>query len=213
MKSYVITIKDNPASVASAERCIRSAPSLNTKMHYGFTPKDNPIQIMKDKGINSDNFNVKFSYHESCCAAFLSHHSLWEKCVETREETIIFEHDAVVVGDIPEFLVYDKVVSLGAPSYGQHITPPFIGVGPLTSKQYFPGAHAYRLKPPGAKALIEMAKRDAGPTDVFLALPRFPWLQEFHPWPVVCRDSFTTIQRELGCQAKHSYNENYKIMQ
>jgi hypothetical protein len=43
-----------------------------------------------------------------------------------------------------------------------------------------------------------------GPTDVFLNLNSFAFLQEFYPWPVEARDSFTTIQSEIGCRAKHN---------
>jgi GR25 family glycosyltransferase involved in LPS biosynthesis len=83
-----------------------------------------------------------------------------------------------------------------------------MGVIPLTSKPYFPGAHAYMLKPAGAKLMVEQAAYYAGATDVFLQLSVFPWLQEYYPWPVIAKDSFTTIQNETGCQAKHSYVKN-----
>lgn len=80
------------------------------------------------------------------------------------------------------------------------------------SKRYFPGAHAYRITPAGARALVEQARRHARPTDVFLHTDTFPFLQEFYPWPVEARDSFTTIQSEAGCLAKHSYGDTYEIV-
>ena len=52
----------------------------------------------------------------------------------------------------------------------------------------------------------------ARPTDVFLNRDVMPWLQEYYPWPVECRDSFTTIQKTEGCLAKHNYNNDYKII-
>jgi len=36
-------------------------------------------------------------------------------------------------------------------------------------------------------------------------------LQEYWPWPVEAHDSFTTIQNENGCLAKHNYGETYGI--
>ena len=84
--------------------------------------------------------------------------------------------------------------------------------GPLIHKRYFGGAHAYMVAPEGAKLLIEKAKTDAGPTDVFLNIHNFPWLQEYYPWIAEAKDSFTTIQKEKGCLAKHNYNENYEIL-
>lgn len=214
MKSFVITIKDQPKSVQAASRCFNSMPEHQVEMFEAITPKDDPLSILEERGIPQTGFQEKYSYLESCVSAFLSHHTLWTMCAEGREEFMIFEHDAVAVDTIPQFINYDKVISLGKPSYGKFNTPAFLGPGPLTSKPYFPGAHAYRLKPEGARLLIERAKIDGGPTDVFLRLDRFPWLQEYYPWPVVAKDSFSTIQRVDGCLAKHNWHDGvgYEII-
>ena len=214
VKAFVITISDNPASNQVAERCIKSGIKfgINICKWEATTPNNNPLSIAETKGIPVEGFKEIYSRFENCLSAFLSHYSLWEKCVEDNEEYMIFEHDAVCVETIPGFIHYDKVISLGKPSYGKAQMPTRLGVNPLTSKPYFPGAHAYRLKPEGAKALIKMASRAACPTDVFLRLDRFPWLQEYFPWPVEARDTFTTIQKTEGCLAKHYYNNEYKII-
>ena len=214
MKNYVITIKDNDKSVASAERCIASGAKngMKIEMFSAITPKDDPMTIMAEEQIPIDNFYEKYSRTENCMAAFLSHYCLWKEATVTQENITIFEHDAVLVDNIPTDLKFDVCVNLGAPSYGRFKTPAFLGVGPLTSKPYFPGAHAYRVTPKGAEQLIHGAKKDPGPTDVFLDIRRFPQLQEKYPWPVECRDSFTTIQNQTGCIAKHNYNESYEIL-
>ena len=103
-------------------------------------------------------------------------------------------------------------MNIGAPSYGNAQTPNILGVNPLTSKPYFPGAHGYMITPAGAKMLISKAKTNAAPTDVFMSLSNFPTLQEYYPWAVEARDSFTTIQKQAGCLAKHSYGETYDII-
>lgn len=205
MKSYVITIMSNPKSVAVAERCINSMPEHNVQKFKAVTPKDNPKKIFENNGFQVEDFMERYSHLESCMSAFLSHFSLWQKCIDDNEEYQIFEHDAFAVQKIPEFINYDKVISLGQPSYGKYKTPSFLGAGPLTSKRYFPGAHAYRLKPAGAKELVAATKFRTGPTDVWLNLDRFPWLEEYYPWPVVAKDNFTTIQKEAGCLAKHNW--------
>ena len=109
-------------------------------------------------------------------------------------------------------MTFDKVVNMGKPSYGNYNTPTTLGVQPLVHKPYFGGAHAYIVSPDGAKLLIEKAKTDAGPTDVFLNVHNFPWLQEYYPWPIEADDEFTTIQKVQGCIAKHNYDEDYKIL-
>lgn len=214
MKNYVITIKDNDESVAAAERCIKSGyqNGMNIEMFSAITPRDLPEVLMAEEGISPENFYEKYSRPERCMSAFMSHYYLWKESVETQQNITIFEHDAVLVNTIPTDLKFDACVNLGAPSYGKFNTPTFLGVGPLTSKKYFPGAHAYRVNPKGAEQLIHGAKQNAGPTDVFLHIFRFPQLQEKYPWPVECRDSFTTIQNETGCLAKHNYNDKYKII-
>ena len=212
-QAYVITIMDNERSVAAAKRCIESANKYNIECHHfpAVTPKDNIHQKFKDDGINPSRFDEQYSRLENCMSAFFSHYSLWKKCVELNHEITVFEHDAVVVDRIPDFINYRGCINLGKPSYGKFKTPKKMGVNTLTSKAYFPGAHAYRITVSGAKALIKHAKENAEPTDVFLRLENFPWLEEYYPWPVECKDSFSTIQHTKGCLAKHSYNKDYVI--
>lgn len=213
MKNFVITIVDNPKSVESAERCIRSAAyhNIDVEMFTAITPNDNLEFICRKEGINPVRFVEKYSRTPNTIAAFLSHYTLWKKCIEDNQEYTIFEHDAFVVDSIPNNLVYHSVINLGMPSYGKWNTPN-LGVGTLTSKPYFPGAHAYRLKPEGASALVNVAPFEAGPTDIYLNVDRFPFLEEYYPWPVEARDTFTTIQNEAGCLAKHNYSDKYEIL-
>lgn len=213
MKSYVITIMDNEKSVSAATRCIQSAKrfGVTVEKHKAYTPLDSPIAIASKKEIPIERFEEKYSRFENCLAAFLSHYSLWEKCLEDREPFLILEHDAVFVNQLPA-IFKNPIVNVGKPSYGRYNIPQTLGEGPLISKRYFPGAHAYYIEPAGALALIDRAKTDAGPTDIFINLDHFPYLQEYYPWPVEARDNFTTIQNEAGCQAKHNYGNNYEIL-
>jgi GR25 family glycosyltransferase involved in LPS biosynthesis len=214
MKSFVITIQDNEKSQAAADRCIQSGKhfKLDISKFYAFTPKSNPIKIAETERIPIRGFREVWSRYENCIAAFLSHYTLWKTCWQINQEIQIFEHDAVVTQPIPDFINYKACISLGAPSYGKFNIPSKIGVNKLTSKAYFPGAHAYRLKPSFAKELIDASKKFAMPTDVFLDIRRFPNLEEYYPWPVEARDNFTTIQTVDGCLAKHKYGPGYKII-
>jgi len=215
MKHYVITIEDNPKSVKAAERCIKSGyqhGGIQVHKWKATTPADDIQSMIKNFGINMTAMNEIYSRTPNCMAAFLSHFSLWKESVDTNQEITIFEHDAVCVQNIPTVIKYNGCVSLGAPSYGKFNTPTSFGVVPLQSKRYFPGAHAYRVNPGGASILIQQAIMQARPTDVFLNIDTFPFLQEFYPWPVMAKDTFTTIQKSEGCQAKHNYNANYEII-
>jgi GR25 family glycosyltransferase involved in LPS biosynthesis len=187
-------------------------PEYNVQMFDAVTPKDDPLKIAENKGINVQGFREKYSNFTNCVAAFLSHMSLWEMCSSGTEEYQIFEHDAVCVSPIPKFINYQGCISLGKPSYGKFNTPQVLGVNRLTSKRYFPGAHAYRLKPKAARTLLEATQNYARPTDVFLSMDMFPWLEEYYPWPVVAKDTFSTIQKSQGCTAKHNYGDHYELI-
>lgn len=207
MRSYVITIMDNQKSVDSAERCIHSGKTTGgceVEKWPATTPRNDLLAIMKTEGIESKGLIEKYSRPNNASAAFLSHFSLWKHCIDINEEITILEHDAVFTNVVNTFIPHKGCLSLGHPSYGLFNKPEKFGVNPLTSKIYFPGAHAYRVKPNAAKILIDQAKLYARPTDVFLNVETFPFLEEYYPWPVEARDSFTTIQNELGCRAKHN---------
>jgi len=214
MKAFVITIMDNDKSVQAAARCIKSAKKygLHVEHHAAVTPKDKPWEILHKKGISPHGFVERYSRLENCMACFLSHHSLWEMSIKNNEPIVIFEHDAIVTGEVPIYEKFDGCLTFSKPSYGQYNTPIKIGVDGLVQKQYFGGAHGYMVNPNGAKEFIKKAQTNASPADVFINLNNFPWLQEYYPWVCMAADSFTTIQKEDGCQAKHNYKDGYEII-
>lgn len=213
MKHYVITMMTEPLSVKSADRCIESGRIKGIKIDKwaATIPSDLLSSLLFDAGIKEEGFKEKYSRLDNCMAAFYSHWSLWKHCTDIKEEVTIFEHDAFIVDHIP-LLMHKGCISFGKPSYGKYNTPNTLGAGPLMSKRYFPGAHAYQVNPKGAQKLINQARVYARPTDVFLNIDTFPWLQEYYPWPAEARDTFTTIQKTEGCLAKHNYNDSYKII-
>tara|TARA_B110000495_G_C22925976_1_gene541123 strand:- start:112 stop:768 length:657 start_codon:yes stop_codon:yes gene_type:complete len=218
MKAFVIAIQELQSSIRSANKCIMSASEYDVEVELfdAITPNNDPYKMLIDKGISEKNFEEVWSRTDRCISAFLSHHTLWERCAEDNEPFLIFEHDAIVEGNIPtDILDYENkamLISFGSPSYGKFNTPPKFGLNKLISKQYLPGAHSYMINPKAAKIMIEQAKTDAGPTDVYLNNNRFDFLHEYYPYPVVVKDTFTTIQRKEGCMAKHAYNERYEII-
>lgn len=214
MNGYVITITHNEESTRLANRCIDTAKKqggIEVFTHVATTPEDDPLDIAKKLNIDIEGFREPYSRLENCVAAFLSHYALWVECVDHNQPIVIFEHDAVVFDAIPDS-PFNHVMNIGQPSYGKWNRPNHLGVGPLTTKRYFPGAHAYTITPAGARMLIDQAKVQARPTDIFLNIDTFSSLQEFYPFVAKADDSFTTIQNHKGCLAKHNYNEEYKIL-
>jgi len=209
MKAFVITIKDHVGSNQCAERCIKSASNIEITKFDATTP-ENVHELFEQEGLNPNRFIDQYSVQENAMACFMSHYRLWQLATELNEDVIIFEHDAVIHDDIL-FGSNNGCISFGKPSYGKYNTPKNLGVNPLQSKQYFPGAHAYLVSPQRAKQLVAKAKTHAAPTDLFLHNGNFGFLEEYYPWPVTVNDSFTTIQKSSGCTAKHNYNETYRI--
>ena len=213
MKGYVITISSIEQSLQAAERCIRSASRFGFEVEKfeATTPVDNPGIFLAKEGISTRGFIEDYSRFDNCVAAFTSHYKLWKKSLEENETLLVLEHDAYFVDQIPN-VSFSGILSFGHPSYGRWNIPSTLGKNKLISKQYLPGAHAYAITPSAAEKLIERAKISAGPTDVFINNKNFDCIEEYYPWPVEARDSFSTIQKELGCQAKHNYSEAYELI-
>jgi len=210
MKAYVIAIKDCEPSQKAAERCIKSAAvfsSIQVDPFHAVTPRDKPEAFLKSEGIPLAGFKGPYSRWDNVLSCFSSHYKLWKMCAEGKQDFLIFEHDAVVNNEIKD-VNFQGILSYGHPSYGEYKIPPYIGVNKLVSKEYLPGAHAYRIKPYAARVLIQEAKILAGPTDLFISNRRFPFIEEYYPWPVSALDTFTTVQKEKGCLSKHSYRKN-----
>lgn len=218
MQAFVITIMNNKKSVESAQLCIQSAKKFDVKveMFDAWTPDKDPEKFLINMNVPLYAFHSdkKFSRTDRCIAAFASHFSLWQKATKSHEPTLILEHDAIFVNSLPNENMMRGIINVGKPSYGKFKIPP-LGFHPLTSKPYLPGAHAYIVDKWGAHNLIERAKIDAGPTDVFIHSNRFTLpglLKEYYPWPVEARDKYTTIQHEGGCSAKHNWSDSYEII-
>ena len=174
------------------------------------------IKIFEDEGLPFESFHhdERYSRLEPCMCGFLSHRELWKKSVLENKHILILEHDAIFM-EKPKQIKFNKVISLGAPSYGRYRKPNQAGVYPLFSKVggYLPGAHAYVVSPTGAQELLNKALTNPAPTDLFLNKTNFPWIQEYYPWPIKADDRISTIQKEEGCLAKHNYEQgNFKIV-
>ena len=208
-EAFVITIEGNEKSEKAARRCIKSGDLYGFKIQNfkAITPRDKPYDMFAAHNLPPLYFEETYSRKLNCMAAFLSHFSVWERCITTGIKTFVFEHDAILTGE-PPMLYNGKLATFSKPSYGEYKTPMSIGAGPLVQKQYFGGAHGYVINREGAWAMVEQAQQTARPTDIFLNRVYFPWIQEIYPWVCEARDNFTTIQNEMGCVSKHNFKPN-----
>ena len=223
MKGYVITITALKESVDGANRLIDSGKKFgfpDIEIFDAITPKDKPKELFKQETLNPSEFlSNTFSRIENAMSCFLSHYTLWNRCFILNRPITIFEHDAVFINKYDSSIekTTKLACSFGAPSFGNYKESRKIGIQSLFSKNYFPGAHSYIITPKGAKMFIDFAKiHKPKPTDVFLNKKDFPQLQEYYPWLTTVKESFSTVQEEKGCIAKHAYKQNkndYKILE
>jgi hypothetical protein len=230
---FVITIQSLKESRESAEKTIQTAKDCKFPFKLipfdAFTPNRTNVRAEFEKrGISFKKFN-EFDLgakplNVACC--FLSHLALWETAINIGHPVFIFEHDCrfstnpFPTEPILSCLEREKqprLVTFGAPSYGAFLEPSFEGIGPLTSKKYLPGAHAYGINPMAALALINHARSDRPkPADVFIHLRSFHWIMEYYPWACEVEDTFTTLQTAVkGCKSKFAYRqtpEEYRII-
>lgn len=216
MKAYVITIRDNERSVEVAERCIASCKrnGLEVEMWDAITPRHREFkELVLKYGLKRKNFDKGWSRPENAMAVFLSMTLLWEHSVKIDRPVLILEHDALMMAPLPNNLNFGWVCTLGRPSYGKYNTPSTLGVGPLVQKPYFGGAHSYVVSPEGARRLLENIAEHNQPADVYLNSQLFPFLQEYYPWLFRVNDSFSTIQHDAGCRAKHNYERGFELVE
>ena len=109
MKAYIITVKGNELSEESANKTLQSAKQsgLEPEIYYGVN-KYEAEHILTNSGLDIDNKDgvfTKVSYKESTIGCFLSHWSLWKKCINRNEPFVILEHDVNFYGKFD----FDKV--------------------------------------------------------------------------------------------------------
>lgn len=183
MKCYIIRIKDNNVSEDLANDLAESLKKYN--IDYNFFDAvyaDRIQQVWAEEDLkfyHKQNPNRKLPGVQGC---FLSHYSLWKQCLENNEPFLIFEHDAIVLRDIPEQIYsldhYD-VINLDYASrveedYEGHLrldkgfhvkswkpaddTKKKKGLMGIANKSSIKGLHAYVIFPSGARKLIDRAK-------------------------------------------------------
>jgi len=224
LKGYVVTLVKVPESLEVAMRCIASGEKYGVLVELvPAVDKTKSLKELKREKLIPVDYDKSFSNVGAVFGNFVTQYRIWHRILESDAPGIVLEHDAVFVDTIPDLEGKGDIISLGKPSYGSFKTQSKPGVYPLYSKPgYVPGAHGYYVTPDGAEKLINKAKiSGAGPCDLFLGTyisdpPNQPLnVKEIYPWPIEAHDTFSTIQNEKGCQAKHSYRQNknkFKIL-
>jgi hypothetical protein len=216
MIGFVITLLDDPRSVAVARRCVESGS------RFGFEIETFPAVDRKSAEDERVKEGLRISYIDrsmsdagAVIGNFISQFRIWKIIAAADSPAIICEHDALFTAPLPQGTEFEHLLSVGKPSFGGYASKPSPGVYPLFSKKgYLPGAHGYIVKPSGAAMLVAKAmEKGIQPCDIFLGTTNFPWVQELQPWIVEAHDTFSTIQKRRGCMAKHNFKDGYEFIE
>jgi len=180
--SYIIRIKDHKNSEMMAQRCLDSCFRVGQKAELwdAFDGTQGEIVVpehSRDKTWVSwlKLVNTTLSKPEICC--FLSHFSLWCRCIEVDQPIVCLEHDAVMLKPYTAHGVMNSVVYLGSneqyrAKYWNPI-PPHAQLG--ENFRYILRTHAYAIDPLVAKNLVAktLEKGLCTAVDVFMKIQEY----------------------------------------
>ena len=175
--TYVITMIGEGLSENLAQECIESAKKfgIQAKIFPATWGKDidkhfveQDLKIYK-KGQKKKDINPGLK------GCLLSHYRLWKKCIESQKPMMIFEHDNIVLRDIPEKLLHTFEDVLHLDFASRQVTDyedftetyngddvkqwcpqiPRLSGHELYNKTHIKGSHAYIIKPLGAIKMVD----------------------------------------------------------
>lgn len=153
-KTFVIAIKGHAISEAQLQDCLDSADKFNWNVEvcWGVDGRHISDQTWKNEGIfvRTDKPTMHRLGVRGC---FLSHWSLWKKCIELNEPIIILEHDAVIQNYWYPIDLNDSIIKLH-----RHYSGKFPKIDEH-SGHWSKSGHAYCLSPAHAFKLINFVKK------------------------------------------------------
>lgn len=164
MNCYIIYLPEFKTSVEWATSALTTGKLLgwNVELYIGV----NGHTVADDKDWQA--YNIKINRNDSKCSklmdrpgvrgCFLSHYSLWKKCVETNKPIGIFEHDIEFLKEPPNFNSTDLLKLEG-----------FTLNKARPAGAWYEGARAYIITPVGAQKLINwISNNGCLPADVII---------------------------------------------
>jgi GR25 family glycosyltransferase involved in LPS biosynthesis len=163
MNSYIIILKDNLKSEKFGKLAIESAKQLqwNVERFDGIDGRTINNETFKSMNlfINQENKKCRTSFERpGVRGCFLSHYTLWKKCLEKNQNIGIFEDD-VFFYKHPPIKKFTDILKLEKLQQGKK----------YAAGDWWEGAHAYIISPKGAEKLINWTlKNGILPADIML---------------------------------------------
>ena len=185
--TYVISLPNNQTSQRLTKRCTDSMDKIEQKYTVwpGFDGTSGKI-IVPDHLKNESYMSwLKLIFTEltpTQVACFLSHFSLWCRCLNVDRPIVILEHDAVMIKQYKKHNLYNSIVYLG--SYEQFTGSPVYATPPHASDykghlRSLCRAHAYAIDPAVARSLVSYTIQHGiyQSLDMFVRADLFPMAQ------------------------------------
>ena len=161
MKSFVIILKDHEKSEAFGQVALASGNSHGWDLER-FNAIDGRKCQLSDFGLTQPTTPKKVKrYFErpGVVGCFLSHYSLWKRCLELNQTIGIFEQDVIFQRPLPSNLNFIDVLRLDRFHEGKNH-----GTG-----RWWEGTHGYFITPAGAAKLLNwVAHRGIWNADMML---------------------------------------------
>ena len=204
IKSYVISIADNEISKKASDRCIQSHNDVGNEFKVEKFNAVTPAEVDRLLKFHSISWTFPWEKEEQNfaygltlkpyptadrykrMACFLSHYTLWNKCIDVGNPFIILEHDALWIKKLdPTFILTSvyNIVGLNNPigatrradvfdsqvQFGKTDILPVPKVDEFNIPQGLAGNSAYLIKPSGASDLIHKVRElGAWPNDAIM---------------------------------------------
>lgn len=186
--TYIITIPNNNTSLEFANRCAKSCESVDQKyvLWEAFDGTDSDIKIPKNLETIPHIYwpkliNIQLMLGQVAC--FMSHYSLWCRCLTLDQPLVILEHDAIMIQKFDKHFHYNSIIYLGNQEQYKNgwtidITPPF-ATDHNGNVRSLCRAHAYSIDPSVAKKLVAEVLQYGIYTslDMFIKADIFPIFQ------------------------------------
>lgn len=189
-KTFVIAIKNHPVSERQLQDCLTSAEKFNWNINvfWGVDGRTINNSTWATEGI-SPRLDKPTMSKPGVQGCFLSHWSLWKKCIELDEPIIILEHDAVIQGQWQPLELNDSIIKLHR--YYKHKNPKYDEDTGLWSAS----GHAYCLLPKHADILIKFVKnKGAFEVDRIIGDKVIPFKHLGKPSLIERQNSFSTTE-------------------
>jgi GR25 family glycosyltransferase involved in LPS biosynthesis len=150
-KTFLIVLQGHKESEQVASECLASAKKFDWEIEIFPAINGNTItdQTWKDYGLKNSRHRPADLTQKGTQGCFLSHWTLWNRCVELNKTIVVLEQDSIIGGYYPAIPKTNGIIKLH-PEYGVEEDP--------ISGTWTPSTHAYYIEPLTAKQIIEFVK-------------------------------------------------------